>query len=770
MTHSAITAKSNEITERIIVLSRTCHRTHVSSVISTKRLKMLTMLDEFKALNINQYKYFKSLVTDNQRIDFRPNTLICNYFQRRNLFISNLSITAKKTIWKEHDMVDMFAYYGKYKTLMNSKEKSLTALAALEKFDDLMYQIDDTFIMDQICTETQCNIVSGSKRPVSVYHKKQICKSIIPLILIESNAIHTHYKYNHILFSTFIAIYIWLIIYSTNPFPYEPCSCHSFDILFCKTNLVFIMTFQSKKIYEYLQKISISQLNKIILACFKRIKLKLQSVVVAQNPMAKLFEHKTIIMNDGDKLLEKIKTQVIAMKCWNISDIQNTARNWMIDVFKKRLLIQRGPCQRAWGSTNSCEDSQNLETLLAEAACDFSEELWYKEPTDFQQRKPNELNYNPVQFYVPQNAFKQMTPIISFWWKQKSTHFDKLILLKIGMFYRLCYKDADIAREIFGLRYQYEKSAPFVGFPVSMFNKYNREFLKHGYNTYVTKYAPPPISSESTTSQPTCTNTNNNTLIKNNSLNFIEIINKLKEKTDLSDSLSKLVTEFKENVNDIDISQIEELLKHNILQKSESVMPDLFSCITSLLGGNQIDIKKRGKETYFRRKYMEQPELITKCTLLYMIGRIISKVDHDYDKSILYFSICSFCNNDLYQRVLSLKNLSLNCYWKGNYLLGIKVLKSAYKLSNGCILPSFVKHGYLKQKRKFKRKMKKMKCANCNESCRKLRLCSGCMQIEYCSRLCQKLDWKQYHKYICSASQSWRLVCSSLKKAIFDQL
>eukprot|EP01084_Bolivina_argentea_P007549 14153_1 len=681
MTHSAITAKSNEITERIIVLSRTCHRTHVSSVISTKRLKMLTMLDEFKALNINQYKYFKSLVTDNQRIDFRPNTLICNYFQRRNLFISNLSITAKKTIWKEHDMVDMFAYYGKYKTLMNSKEKSLTALAALEKFDDLMYQIDDTFIMDQICTETQCNIVSGSKRPVSVYHKKQICKSIIPLILIESNAIHTHYKYNHILFSTFIAIYIWLIIYSTNPFPYEPCSCHSFDILFCKTNLVFIMTFQSKKIYEYLQKISISQLNKIILACFKRIKLKLQSVVVAQNPMAKLFEHKTIIMNDGDKLLEKIKTQVIAMKCWNISDIQNTARNWMIDVFKKRLLIQRGPCQRAWGSTNSCEDSQNLETLLAEAACDFSEELWYKEPTDFQQRKPNELNYNPVQFYVPQNAFKQMTPIISFWWKQKSTHFDKLILLKIGMFYRLCYKDADIAHKIFGLHYMYEKGAHYVGFPVSALRGFKKKFLKHGYNTYC--------------------------------------VSKPKQNSKATPKKRK---------------------------------------------------KRKRRNIGVRKNNMEQPELITKCTLLYMIGRIISKVDHDYDKSILYFSICSFCNNDLYQRVLSLKNLSLNCYWKGNYLLGIKVLKSAYKLSNGCILPSFVKHGYLKQKRKFKRKMKKMKCANCNESCRKLRLCSGCMQIEYCSRLCQKLDWKQYHKYICSASQSWRLVCSSLKKAIFDQL
>eukprot|EP01084_Bolivina_argentea_P136381 240184_1 len=91
-------------TEGIRELNKTNHSTHVS----TQRFKML---DEFTALSINLYKYFKSIIIDNQRIDFRPSKLICNYFQRRNLFISNLSITAKKTIWKEHDMVDMFAYY-----------------------------------------------------------------------------------------------------------------------------------------------------------------------------------------------------------------------------------------------------------------------------------------------------------------------------------------------------------------------------------------------------------------------------------------------------------------------------------------------------------------------------------------------------------------------------------------------------------------------------------------------------------------------------------
>ena len=42
------------------------------------------------------------------------------------------------------------------------------------------------------------------------------------------------------------------------------------------------------------------------------------------------------------------------------------------------------------------------------------------------------------------------------------------------------------------------------------------------------------------------------------------------------------------------------------------------------------------------------------------------------------------------------------------------------------------------------------KCAHCNCTDSHLKVCSSCVLVSYCSRACQKLDWKRGHKALCS--------------------
>ena len=41
-------------------------------------------------------------------------------------------------------------------------------------------------------------------------------------------------------------------------------------------------------------------------------------------------------------------------------------------------------------------------------------------------------------------------------------------------------------------------------------------------------------------------------------------------------------------------------------------------------------------------------------------------------------------------------------------------------------------------------------CYYCGKKCKKLRKCNRCKNVVYCSRTCQKLDWKLSHKDNCN--------------------
>eukprot|EP01084_Bolivina_argentea_P316078 547804_1 len=99
---------------------------------------------------------------------------------------------------------------------------------------------------------------------------------------------------------------------------------------------------------------------------------------------------------------------------------------------------------------------------------------------------------------------------------------------------------------------------------------------------------------------------------------------------------------------------------------------------------------------------------------------------------------------------LSLQYLSKLCKHFGEYGIGLRCLKRAYKLccveKDISILPSFVQTSYPKKQRSFMNKLNKIKCGYCAiKNGIELRSCTGCMKVMYCNKRCQKMHWKSRH-------------------------
>lgn len=140
---------------------------------------------------------------------------------------------------------------------------------------------------------------------------------------------------------------------------------------------------------------------------------------------------------------------------------------------------------------------------------------------------------------------------------------------------------------------------------------------------------------------------------------------------------------------------------------------------------------------------------------------------------MMFHYVCSAMANSLYLRVLSLLKLTQICYQKGYYSFGLKCLKCAYDLCslNGQVLPSFVKNGYRKWRRKFRQLSKEVQCELCGKRGshnRKLKTCSSCMRVMYCSKECQSAHWQSSHRKDCLSS--WNIVHQMLEQRLFSRL
>merc|ERR1712232_688999 len=87
----------------------------------------------------------------------------------------------------------------------------------------------------------------------------------------------------------------------------------------------------------------------------------------------------------------------------------------------------------------------------------------------------------------------------------------------------------------------------------------------------------------------------------------------------------------------------------------------------------------------------------------------------------------------------------------GQLVIALRLLNKARRLCTMfelTITPTFVNKFYPIKRMKIKKKLMNMKCSHCGKK-GKLFCCTACMLAVYCSKSCQKKDWKADHSQHC---------------------
>ena len=188
------------------------------------------------------------------------------------------------------------------------------------------------------------------------------------------------------------------------------------------------------------------------------------------------------------------------------------------------------------------------------------------------------------------------------------------------------------------------------------------------------------------------------------------------------------------------------------------------------IGGKYLE--NLGAKTFVNVLKGSAPANLLNAHVPYILGQYFRIKLKNYGSARMCYFVAVITFSDLYPRALSMKGFALNCYRNKEYLMGLRVLRCAYQCCNGHILPSFVHEFYPKQRRKFEKKLKAIKCSHCSAPYDKsFKCCSGCMGELYCSRSCQKKHWKKQHRNECNGQ--WRMgvgLYMKLKKDIFAKM
>merc|ERR1712008_124821 len=81
------------------------------------------------------------------------------------------------------------------------------------------------------------------------------------------------------------------------------------------------------------------------------------------------------------------------------------------------------------------------------------------------------------------NVLAQMNRTERAHWTIKKNNFNGIICFKVGRFYEIFHKDAELCHEVLGLRYMGGPIA-HVGFPEKSFDRWASALVGRGYNVF----------------------------------------------------------------------------------------------------------------------------------------------------------------------------------------------------------------------------------------------------------------------------------------------
>ena len=151
-------------------------------------------------------------------------------------------------------------------------------------------------------------------------------------------------------------------------------------------------------------------------------------------------------------------------------------------------------------------------------------------------------------------------------------------------------------------------------------------------------------------------------------------------------------------------------------------------------------------------KYRNTLDLNMWPAISFIVASAFSLVRKQHQNTILFYVLSALAHHlhtDLYDRIIALRALANECIDHKEYLIAIRILKSARKLCGKYMLPSFVNKEYRQKKKEIKQKLEIMNCFGCKQKGKALKCCTGCMKAYYCSKKCQKRHWRKSHRKKC---------------------
>ena len=165
------------------------------------------------------------------------------------------------------------------------------------------------------------------------------------------------------------------------------------------------------------------------------------------------------------------------------------------------------------------------------------------------------------------------------------------------------------------------------------------------------------------------------------------------------------------------------------------------------LKNGQLNVEQIGYEII---RTVQLSDVFDQCLAMVLNGKVMMKMNQ-YAASITCFTASINASRSIYTMALSLRYMSEACAKMGQFVIALRLLSVAYKLctmNELVICPSFVNKIYWRKRKRIKKELNRMFCSHCGRK-GKLKCCTGCMTAVYCSKRCQKRDWKKSHRKNC---------------------
>eukprot|EP01084_Bolivina_argentea_P064003 116747_1 len=157
------------------------------------------------------------------------------------------------------------------------------------------------------------------------------------------------------------------------------------------------------------------------------------------------------------------------------------------------------------------------------------------------------------------------------------------------------------------------------------------------------------------------------------------------------------------------------------------------------------------REYKIKHDHWEWEQLSQMCSIKTIFENLLMAIiitnENNESIQILFYIIGIFVTENRKTAGYFWGRLFLHCYRNNEYQIALRIMKK--KRKKICYWLGVISQMTENLPHKLLEECQNVVCNRCKQ-CKLVRSCKGCMKVWYCSRKCQKYDWKNGHRITCS--------------------